>query len=505
MVFKRVSLVFFSLIFSLIFIEVWLRLYTPKEFARVRTFRYLFQPHPLLRYTLRPNVRTYIESEAGGTLLVETNSYGLRDKPYQAKHGCKNILGLGDSYLFADGVNQEDGLMAVLQRMLDGDSPGRYRALNAGVPGYSTNQEILYYLEKGDSDFDPDVVILFFLANDVVLYQGNVANPDIRFYKGIPVPHMVITDDFTVDTILPNKPQITTWATWDYVKFLKRIYWNNVKQVDIPAQKTRDLYVEARQFNIESTEEGWRYTAVKAMLKQLKRKTSVNGAKLMIVYLPSAREVEDGFAREMYYKKYNYPKSSWDWDLPSGRVEKMAKEIGMDFVNPIPALRAEARKLDHSLYLKGYGHFTSEGHRLMAEILYPYLLQVLKRDVNTDSANSDLEVAAVDLPQSNEELQIIYRITPGDIYRHQFISSPTKRIRDIHFYIHQKSDSVVLSVSTPKQKMNRLVIPPFTTKEMRRVNLLFGESDGDHIEISIQSHNITGNGVLITEPIPAYQ
>ena len=374
---KRLILVLFSVGMGLGLVEIGIRISPPAEFARYRSFRYLFLPDPLIRFTLKPNIKCNIESEAGGTFQVETNSFGFRDPAYHGKDGRRNILGLGDSFLFADSNAREDGMFALLQQMLDGRSSGRWRAINAGVPGYGTNQEILYYFERGARDFDPNVVVLFFYMNDVI-FTTSVDRNEWEFRRGIPVAAMIAADQFSVDTVYQEPRDDGGYKTAQFLRFLWQIYWKNSRQIKPPAKKSNVAGVEACMFHKTMfRRQKYRFTNLWAIIKHLKKQAWLNGAKLMIVYVPAAREAEDGFARQMYYDMYDCPKSDWDWTLCIREMESIAQDVGVPFVNLIPAFKDHWDKTGQSLYFKGFGHFTPEGHRLAAAAILPELEKVL--------------------------------------------------------------------------------------------------------------------------------
>lgn len=484
----------------LLTLEALFRAFPPATFSRVRAFRFLLQPDPMLRYVLRPGLRTTIESEGGGTLLIETNEHGMRDLPYRGKEGRTVIQGFGDSYLFGDGVTRDQNLTAALQSMLDGAFPGRYRMLNNGVPGYSTNQEILHYLLRSAKEIDPDVVILFMVATDLVFYLED--DPTlIRFHRGIPVPEMVLKNDFSVDTVLPDRSPFKGWRTWEFVKFLKRIHHDNIQPPRIRKEKTKELYIEAQHFNT-ATFPGARkkLLALKAMLKQFKRETRLNGARLIIVYLPGAREVEDGIARRMYGEIYDYPESSWDWDLPSRAYERIAGEIGIPFVNPIPAIRRHCRTLDHSLYFRGEGHFTPEGHQVFAEIVYPDIAMILDQPMDTRPDPGEMELAFMDLRPVDEEKCVYYRIAPHESYDRLFSPRPDRRIEAVRFYVHPSSDTLILTLTAAAGKKMTLRVPPMAD-QLFPVVFQMRESDGPDMRMTIRSESPTSFGAILTEPV----
>ena len=97
------------------------------------------------------------------SVTVSTNSLGLRDGEYPLHRveGKKRMLVLGDSFGWGFGVEAHESF----PKLLESRNPD-WEVINACVSGYGTDQEILYYRERG-SRFHPDAVLLEFCDNDI--------------------------------------------------------------------------------------------------------------------------------------------------------------------------------------------------------------------------------------------------------------------------------------------------------------------------------------------------
>lgn len=98
---------------------------------------------------------------------VTINSRGLRDREHALAPapGVTRIVLLGDSFAWGWGVDDGKTFADVLEQRLG----SAVEVLNLGVPGYSTDQELLW-LEREGLLWEPDLVILCLLLNDV---EGN--------------------------------------------------------------------------------------------------------------------------------------------------------------------------------------------------------------------------------------------------------------------------------------------------------------------------------------------
>ena len=93
---------------------------------------------------------------------VSQNAEGLRDRHYDFARtpGRRRILVLGDSVVWCWGVEQDECFTERLENAL-GDTD----VINAGVPGYSTAQELLFYEREGRR-YGSDLVMLVVAPND---------------------------------------------------------------------------------------------------------------------------------------------------------------------------------------------------------------------------------------------------------------------------------------------------------------------------------------------------
>ncbi len=123
----------------------------------------LFVKDERLGWKLRPNA-----DDNWGDTRVVINSRGLRgpEVPYQRTDAFR-ILYLGDSVTFGYTLERaEDAYPFVVARELTATTGQDVETINAGVGGYSPWQ-YLAYLEDEGLKYQPDVVVIGFVLNDV--------------------------------------------------------------------------------------------------------------------------------------------------------------------------------------------------------------------------------------------------------------------------------------------------------------------------------------------------
>lgn len=121
----------------------------------------------VLGHRLRPSARAIVEGPEFSA-VYDINARGLRDAVTRSgpkPPGVTRILVLGDSFAFATGNAYDEAWPVVFEGTLE--AAGRpVDVVKAGVPGYDTRTEALY-LERIFADYEPDIVLVTFLPNDL--------------------------------------------------------------------------------------------------------------------------------------------------------------------------------------------------------------------------------------------------------------------------------------------------------------------------------------------------
>ncbi len=142
--------------------------------ARFRLAAWPFEPEPMeLPYLTEKdaNLRWRFSSEEG------RNSLGLRSREIEPKGAdVLRILFLGDSLVWTGETSSGRLYTEVIEENLNRAVTGgrRIEVINAGIPGYTTDQE-LEFLRVYGLELEPDLVLLGFVFNDV--YPGFLHRP----------------------------------------------------------------------------------------------------------------------------------------------------------------------------------------------------------------------------------------------------------------------------------------------------------------------------------------
>jgi hypothetical protein len=123
--------------------------------------------NPRIIYELRPLLSRVVYE--GGS--VSTNSHGFRaaERPIEKPATAFRIVGIGDSYMFGQGVSDDETYLARLEASLRGGPATRdWQVVNTAVPGYNTVMQVEALKARG-LPWRPDVVVLEVTGNDLDL------------------------------------------------------------------------------------------------------------------------------------------------------------------------------------------------------------------------------------------------------------------------------------------------------------------------------------------------
>jgi lysophospholipase L1-like esterase len=157
----NLSLILISTLFALFLSEIALRLIGLKPMYVSPERDQFWKYDPVLGWVHQPGQAGIFETPQFRT-SVRINERGLRDRShsYSRQNGGQRVLVLGDSFAWGYGVEESDRFSQRLEKSMD------VEVINAGVSGYSTDQELLWYENEGIK-YETDLVILQLAGNDV--------------------------------------------------------------------------------------------------------------------------------------------------------------------------------------------------------------------------------------------------------------------------------------------------------------------------------------------------
>ena len=335
-----------------------------------RWFPYFYCYDDYRGWGLNPGAHGWYRRE--GTAYVRISHDGFRgpDYPQRKPPGVLRVAVLGDSYVEAIQVPEDKTFTAVVERKL-GDCAAvkgrRVEAMNFGVDGYGTAQELVT-LRRKVWRYSPDIVVLaIFLGNDVrnnsVVLEGDRCRPFYSYQDG----RLRLTGP------LADSPAYRMWcaARFDYrdlrfVGLLKNT-WEAIKQG--PGTPTAEHPMErAINYGIykppmdRAWEDAWQVT--EALISEMHKEVMQRHAMFLAVTEDTSIQVwPDRQARKRFEEKLGVSNLFY----PDRRIAELGRRNQFQVLNLAPVLQSYAET--HHVFLHGFkntpmgfGHWNQAGH-----------------------------------------------------------------------------------------------------------------------------------------------
>ena len=233
----------------------------------------LGRPDPELGWTRFPNARYYErQTPSDGWQAISIDDDGFRRTPLGRGMKGPGIVILGDSFAFGTLASDHETIAAVLQSMWP-DMPIR----NLGMVGYGTGQEWMAYRKLSGALDHRLAILIYYLGNDL----KNNMRPD----KYAPV----FTNES--DRIQIKRPRNVGYADASTPRRELRAKLRQYSYTFNAADRIISALGQ-RQFSSSEVEDGLKLT--QSLIKAIGRDAEANGARLLIVVMPSVADVGPG-------------------------------------------------------------------------------------------------------------------------------------------------------------------------------------------------------------------
>jgi lysophospholipase L1-like esterase len=345
------------------------------------------RPDPVLGWRNNPGASVrYRRSEYQTDVAI--NALGFRDVQHETVKapGVTRVLALGDSFVEGYTVQLQESVTRRAEAI--GRSQGcPVEVVNAGVHGYSTDQEALWFVREAEP-LGPDVVIVFVYYNDIL------HNIRVRYW-GSPKPLTRVIDGQIVPTNLPlpvrslaaRSPGVTEKTVRPVDG--SRLRHLLVERMLIGAPRLYDWLGRAGLFEpmgregipdelrvyrargkIPEIEEAWANT--RAILGVLGDTVRMRHGRPVLVHIPARFEISDR-AWALTAMRYGIDPSAWDQTLVRKHLQEIASSTGWAFLDLTPALQAAVGFPGGEPYLPEDGHWNRRGHDVAAQAVVEFL------------------------------------------------------------------------------------------------------------------------------------
>jgi acetyltransferase AlgX (SGNH hydrolase-like protein) len=345
---------------------------------------YLFREDPAIGMRGIPglNRRVFFGPDA---LLVRTSSRGYRGREYDwARPAPLRLFGIGDSFTFGFGVEEEDTFLARIESALG----PRAEAINAGVPGTGPDNA-LRLLEIDGPGLRPHVVLFgLYVGNDFAdvllgpdrsrIADGLIVSREglsERWYRplvpGRILPEPLPTADRGRGLPIPFKQWLQRHShayrlvSGRYSALRRR--WRG--EPSAPRAASTFTPFEPEAFCLRSYppefDEAWART--QALLLDMKRWCDHRGVRFAVAVIPTKGQV-DPAAWEDTCRRYALRAEDFDLDKPQAVLRRFAETSSIEMVDLLAPLRAAREEGGGPLYRKDI-HWTARGHAVAADTI----------------------------------------------------------------------------------------------------------------------------------------
>jgi hypothetical protein len=339
---------------------------------------------PTLGWDKQPGGRQRIRRE-DFDVEIALNSRGLRgpELPYEPGPGRRRLVIVGDSFAQGYYANEEETLAARLRVALD---PCGVDVVNGGQPGFSTDQEWLYFNEEL-ARYRPAETVLLFYYNDLVfntLDRGTANRPKPLFQEvgsGAlvllpPAAEGSSGESGAPDAIdpAPSAPRFRGSALWAFVAARlqrSRPDWHRALAArSLMPPLSREPAAEFLPFGPRDGAERarvdgmWRRT--EAILSAFRADTVRRGGTLSALYVPSRFEANDA---AWQWLERRYESRPWDRDVVRRRAAEAFDRAGVPLLDPTDDFRRAER--ERAVYLPFDGHWNGLGNEVAFRALLP--------------------------------------------------------------------------------------------------------------------------------------
>lgn len=357
-----------------------------------------YEPDPRRGWALQPGAEGWWIKE--GRAWVQVSSQGLRDEEHAVPKpaGVVRVAVLGDSCVEALQVPREQTFWELLEKELAASCPAVHgrtvEALDFGVSGYGTAQELLT-LKDHVWRYQPDLVLLaFYTGNDVRNNWRPLELDDARPYF-VPRPDGSLALDASFLSTGGYRLRRTAPARLLYSVF------NHVRLLQLAKQTKSALDGWVGAWKASKVEAGtavhelgldnavytppsspdWQgaWTATEGMLAAARDEAAAHRTPFGVVTLTTGMQVHpDPAARRAFMKKLGIDTLSY----PDERIAAFGERSGIPVLALAPALLGVAEREKAFLHgfsntAPGEGHWNARGHAAAAAAMAGWVCERL--------------------------------------------------------------------------------------------------------------------------------
>jgi hypothetical protein len=316
------------------------------------------------------------------------SSVGMHDTdhPKSKPANTFRIMMLGDSFVRAHQVREKETSHQVLENLLNSqDLCQNIEVMNAGVDGWGTGQELLYYRNEGRY-YQPDLVLLmFYISNDMA---DNLPGRGITLDgRNCYAPYFVLCGDQLDPNPRLFAPGIRSplgdcsFGKKILSNVLGRIYQSSrlYNQIE-PLLATRPPGVSALDYYTNANEAfDYSMQLTIALVKQLEEEVRKDGAGFAVVLISPSDLIDftrmSAGEREEVYQRLPFMRRAEEIPPPNQFLVEVLTNEGIEVLDLLPSFVEHIDKTGEMFRFQNDKHWNVAGNRLAAETIYRWLIE----------------------------------------------------------------------------------------------------------------------------------
>lgn len=340
---------------------------------------------PVLGTRLKPGAEGWwTQEEHEFRVPVRINSLGLRDieRPEAKPDGVKRVLLIGDSHVEALQVPLEAAVGRQLETNLR-QANESIEVVSAGVSGYGTAGEYLFFRERGWK-LEPDLVLLAF-------YPGNdVKNNSPTLEKSLVPEYDAKGELQRIDTDPPRKGKRSLLGRSHAYTYIRKLILT--RQPALARMLAGTGLMKKGALRSEDAIEGvpidywvyadppppewaaaWEHTF--RILDRFRDVVVARGARFAVMVVTSRDHLYPSSWKDL---EETYPRlrsGLWNLEAPAQRVLDWCQSRGVACLNLMPIFQVDRDSGGERLHYLHDGHWTAAGHALAARAASQFILR----------------------------------------------------------------------------------------------------------------------------------
>lgn len=310
----------------------------------------------------------HIKQYGNQEITFQINDLGFRDLKEKSEIGDKNMLILGDSFIFGSLMQYENTFPYLLQEELGND----WSVHDGGVVGYTLDNEYLLLKEKFDL-IKPNLIIVgVFVANDVTEFRRHQWSKDfLGDLIKVTDTEIYVDSDKTLRNYKIREPAsyVINWLQEKFEIIALKFGATYAKNGDYTL--TWPVFLKEDHPGYDPRVPQF-YNQLFEMMQAINSFTTKNDVKTVFVIIPMDVQVS-----KIYWDKYSYIPSLFDEETfeakrPQKVLNDFCSENNFFCLDLLPEFEKSPEK--DTLYFRNNDpHFDKAGHLLTTELIYKYL------------------------------------------------------------------------------------------------------------------------------------